>query len=79
MPRLMSRKKRLKFSSDNYNLKLTNTMKILMMRTFDDCGVHRCGVHRAQGTIDLYALEFDTLNEMVMIIFFENVEVTMKV
>ena len=44
--------------------KLTATMKILMMRTFDDCGVHR-----AQGTIDLYALEFENQNEMVMIIF----------
>ena len=53
--------------------KLTATMKILMMRTFDDCGVHR-----AQGTIDLYALEFENQNEMVMI-FFKNVEVTMKV
>ena len=44
--------------------KLTATMKILMMRTFDDSGVHR-----AQGTTDFYALEFDNQDEMVMIIF----------
>ena len=37
------------------------------------------GVNCAEGTIDLYALEFDNQNEMVMIMFFESLEVMMKV
>ena len=65
-----------------------DTFKLLCMaHLIEWVGVAHCtkvtkkfqGVYHAQGTIDLYALEFDNQNEMVMIMFFESLEVMMKV
>ena len=65
-----------------------DTFKLLCMaHLIEWVGVAQCtkvtkklqGVHCAQGTIDFYALELNNQNEMVMIMFFENLEVMMKV